>query len=188
MKKALNIGCGPVILHSDQFCTWENSDFADTESSQAWQIDKKRDFTKPLEDIEDNSIDFILAWHIIEHVGLHEKDAILNEWKRVLRPGGKLFIACPDIYEIAKKIVAGTPPWNDPFIQAVNIYGPYNGYVGDYHKWGYSSTELSRVLKDVIGFGEVKPLHPDTLAKNIGDANARLVGFAEYNIQLEATK
>lgn len=187
MKKGMNIGCGPVILTNDQFYEWENSDFADTESSQGWAIDKKRDFTKPMDDVADNSVDAIIAWHIIEHVGLHEKDAIITEWHRVLKPGGRLFIACPDIYEIAKKIVAGTPPWNDPFIRAVNLYGPYNGYIGDYHKWGYDSQELARVLGQ-LGFSQVYTLNPERLAQEIGMENAIKVGFADYNIQLEAVK
>jgi SAM-dependent methyltransferase len=198
MPKALNIGCGPVILKSDSFAEWENSDFAPVEDAQGnkmpaagWAIDKRRDFTKPLDDIVDNSIDYILAWHIIEHVGLHEKDAIIKEWHRVLKPGGRLFIACPDILQIAKNIVANehnpNSPWHDPFIRAVNIYGPYNGFVGDYHKWGYDAGELSRVL-GVLGFSQVHQLNPGILGDKIGMDNAGKVGFADYNIQLEAVK
>ena len=177
-----------MFIRVHKFCIWENSDFADSESSKSWLLEKKRDFTKPMTDIEDNSIDFIVAWHIIEHVGLHEKDDIIREWKRVLIPGGKLFIACPDIAVIAKKIYFSEPPWDDPYIRAVNLYGPYNGYVGDYHKWGYDQNELARVLKEVIGFGEAHPLIPDKLAQFIGKNNALKVGFADYNIQLEVTK
>jgi predicted SAM-dependent methyltransferase len=185
--KGLNIGCGPVILQTDHI-EWENSDFADTESSQSWKIDKKRDFTQPMTDIEDNSIDFIIAWHIIEHVGLHENANLVTEWFRVLKPGGKLFIACPNIKAIAQNIVAGTPPWNDPYIMMVNLFGPYNGYVGDYHKWGYTPESLSELLTR-CGFSQVNPNFTiGNLASNIGGNNANKVGFADYNLQMEAIK
>lgn len=187
MKQGLNIGAGPVHLNNDGMVIWENSDFAQTESAGSWKLEKLRDFTKKMDDIADNSIDFIMAWHIIEHVGLHEKDAIISEWFRVLKKGGVLFIACPDIVEIAKKIVSGVKPWDDPFIRAVNLYGPYNGFDGDYHKWGYDVTELARVLSS-LGFAQVMSLDPTSLSSYIGQANAAKVGFADYNIQLQATK
>jgi predicted SAM-dependent methyltransferase len=187
MKKGLNIGCGPVILQSDQFVEWENSDFADTESSKGWKIDKKRDFTQAMTDIEDNSIDYIVAWHIIEHVGLHENSGLVKEWLRVLKPGGKLYIACPDLTRIAQHIVNRDGPWQDWFICMVNVFGPYNGYVGDYHKWGYDAQSLALLLAE-NGYTRSLGLSPASLAVEIGPDNAQKIGFADYNVQLEAVK
>lgn len=185
---ALNLGCGPIYLNSTPGIDWENSDFAETEPSASWQIDKKRDFTQPLSDIPDNSIKFIVAWHIIEHVGLHENAALVKEWLRVLEPGGKVFIACPNISKIAQNIVSGTPPWNDPYIMMVNLFGPYNGFVGDYHKWGYTEDSLSKLLLDNGFSGVVRELSPVVLEGYIGTMNARKLGFADYNIQLGGVK
>jgi len=63
--------------------------------------------------LEDDSVDEILAYHILEHfrAGTYEphlsnplnpKTAIeaLSEWKRVLKPGGKLEIKVPDFEKI----------------------------------------------------------------------------------------
>lgn len=184
MLKGLNIGCGPLLLKSDFNIEWENSDFADTESSKAWRIDKKRDFTKPMDDIEDNSIDFIVAWHIFEHMGFPtERDSIINEWKRVLKPGGKIALACPDVSKIAKHIVDRNGPWQDWFICMVNIFGPYNGFIGDVHRWGYNDEEAKKLFIEK-GFSFAETLMPDKLASLIGGENALRLPFADYNVQI----
>lgn len=188
MKKGMNIGAGPVHLNSDYNVEWENSDFAQTESAAGWTLEKLRDFTKPFDDVPADSIDYIIFWHCVEHLGLHEKDAVLFELKRMLKPGGRLYIACPDLTKIAKNIVARQGAWQDWFICMVNVFGPYNGYVGDYHKWGYDEESLKKLLGDQIGFSQVFNLFPDGLAREIGMNNAVKVGFADYNVQLEAVK
>jgi spore maturation protein CgeB/predicted SAM-dependent methyltransferase len=47
-------------------------------------------------DYPDNSVSEILTSHMIEHVPLSEFRAMLCEWRRVLRPGGRLTIRCPN--------------------------------------------------------------------------------------------
>lgn len=187
MKRGLNLGCGPVTLTSNVMYEWENSDFAKTESSESWSLDKIRDFTQPFEDITDNSVDFIVAWHIIEHVGLHENIQIIQEWFRVLKPGGRVFIACPDITEIAKLIIKREGPWKDWYICMVNLFGPYNGSVGDYHKWGYDFEELSKLFV-TAGFSRYERLNQNYLIHQIGLHNAAKLGMADYNVQAVAIK
>lgn len=43
--------------------------------------------------LKDNSVDFIVANAILEHIEKEEKT--INEWKRVLKPKGKIFITVP---------------------------------------------------------------------------------------------
>ncbi len=47
-------------------------------------------------DYPDGSVSEILTSHMIEHVPLSEFQAMLLEWKRVLKPGGRLTIRCPN--------------------------------------------------------------------------------------------
>lgn len=190
MKKGLHIGAGPVHLDSDQYVEWENSDGAalsDTESSRSWTIEKVRDFTQPFDDILDNTIDCIVFWHCVEHLGLSEKDPVLKEFLRMLKFGGKLYIACPDVSKIARHIVDRDGPWQDWFICMVNIFGPYNGYIGDFHRWGYNEEELKRLVIS-LGFSQANTLSPQTLYQDIGMNNGAKMGFADYNIQLEVIK
>ena len=45
---------------------------------------------------DDESVDEIYAGHIIEHLSIEESALALNEWKRVLKPGGTITITVPD--------------------------------------------------------------------------------------------
>lgn len=187
MRKLLNLGAGPIHLDNIYDLECENSDFAQTESSQGWSLEKLRDFTKPLDDIESNTIDYIVAWHIWEHIPMHEADQVGKEWLRVLRPGGMLFIATPDLTKIARHIVDRDGPWSDWFICMVNVFGPYNGFVGDLHRWGNDFTTLGQKLNS-LGYVNYQELDPNFLASHIGANNANKLGFAEYNIQAVAIK
>ena len=84
MRK-LNLGCGGNILAG-----WENHD-ADL------------DISKPLP-YEDNSIDFIFAEHVCEHLTTPDVVRFFMESYRVLKTGGTLRIAVPSaskIYDLA---------------------------------------------------------------------------------------
>ena len=50
----------------------------------------------PLTQYADGSVDEIRASHILEHFSHHEVALVLREWVRVLKRGGKLYIAVPD--------------------------------------------------------------------------------------------
>lgn len=79
----LNLGCGPYLLED-----FVNIDIRDLEG-----VDVIADVTKlPLPDA---SADFIYGGHILEHIEDWEK--ALEEWKRVLKPGGKIMIVIPDV-------------------------------------------------------------------------------------------
>ena len=185
----LNIGAGPIHLDSMLGIEWENSDFAQTESAKGWTLEKLRDFTKPMDDLVNDSVDYIVAWHIFEHMGFPiERNAIIQEWKRVLKPGGKVFLACPDLKKIAEHIVRGDGPWADWFICMVNIYGPYNGFIGDLHRWGYNINEVEKIFVSEHGYSECRNLNQQILANYIGIPNAQKCGMADYNVQVEITK
>jgi predicted SAM-dependent methyltransferase len=47
-----------------------------------------------LETIGDDSQDFVIANHVIEH--MRDPIGSLLQWQRVLKPGGRLFLAAPD--------------------------------------------------------------------------------------------
>jgi len=51
--------------------------------------------------------DLVYACHCLEHFGFRRTRAILEEWVRVLRPGGTLRLAVPDFAVIARAYVSG---------------------------------------------------------------------------------
>lgn len=59
----------------------------------------------PLKNIDDNSIDFVVSFQVIEHI--HEDKYFLSEIKRVLKKNGKLILTTPN-----KKMSLSRNPWH----------------------------------------------------------------------------
>lgn len=52
--------------------------------------------------VADDSVDEILASHVLEHFGHHEVGNVVQDWVRALKMGGRLRVAVPDFTWIAK--------------------------------------------------------------------------------------
>lgn len=148
----LNLGCGDKLLDG-----YVNVDLVDQRAKV------KPDVIADISDLsmyEDNSVDEILAVHVVEHFWRWEVEAILDEWKRVLRPGGKIILECPNLMTACeeflkdpdKKCQAGSeanntmwvfygdPAWKDPLMC---------------HRWGYTPKSLAELLR-TVGFSGIK--------------------------------
>ena len=182
----LNLGAGPNHLPIEQ--GWTNTDLR---ADHGFEVEQQWDFLKPIP-LPDNSVDFILAWHILEHAGLHERDGMIKDWYRVLKPGGKLAIAVPDILVLLgmyqrEEFSSDPGPW---YILMVNIFGPYNGFEGDIHKWGYCFDELAHIVRE-SGFGKVDRLNHGNIPIEIlkhTKGNPPKVVFADWAAQIIAVK
>jgi predicted SAM-dependent methyltransferase len=106
-----------------------------------------------LKAIDDNAVKEIYASHVLEYFDREEALVVLGEWKRVLKKGGILRIAVPNmqtLFDIYKKT-------ND--IQ--NILGPIfgkwkiNNSEHIYHKTIYDKKSLSLLLQSA-GFKDIK--------------------------------
>lgn len=100
--------------------------------------------------IKSGSVDLIYASHLLEHFGKHEVSGVLKEWARVLKPGGVLRIAVPDLGACAKLYCDGVPL--DTIFGL--IYGGQRDEY-DYHKSGFDEARLTSFLKEA-GFREVR--------------------------------
>ncbi len=89
--RMLNLGCGNSH-HPD----WVNIDFIAASSKVI-----ARDLRKPLP-LDEGSCDVVYASHVLEHFSRGEARAFLKECHLVLRPGGLLRIAVPDLETIAR--------------------------------------------------------------------------------------
>ncbi len=87
----LNLGCGKRIIPGFIHIDW--ADFP--------HIDYIHDIrTLPM--FDDQSVDLIYSSHTIEYFDRDEVIAILTEWQRVLKHGGRLRLAVPDIEGLVK--------------------------------------------------------------------------------------
>jgi len=139
----LNLGCGDKILDG-----YINVDVVESRAG------KKPDVIFDLHDLskfKSNSVDEILAVHVIEHFWQWEVVDILKEWTRVLKPGGKMILECPNLISAAEEFLKnsdiaamggsegqrsmwvfyGDPGWKDPLM---------------IHRWGYTPRSLATVM------------------------------------------
>jgi predicted SAM-dependent methyltransferase len=73
--------------------------------------------------LETNSVDYILARQILEHIPFREIESTLKEWLRVLKKGGKMVVTCPDFNQLAEQWLSNefTPENYEEMAQG--IYG-----------------------------------------------------------------
>lgn len=140
----LNLGCGDKKLKG-----YVNVDIA--ESRKGVVPDILCDIQKTI--FEDNYADEVLSVHTIEHFYYWEAKAVILEWRRILKPGGKLILECPNLLQAARAftknpsraslpgkegqmtmwVFYGDPSWKDPLMC---------------HKWGYTPQSLIALLKE----------------------------------------
>jgi len=98
----------------------------------------------------DNSIEEILASHLLEHFDFKEAFAVLTEWKRVLIPNGKLILELPNLEGICKKFT-DSPAERLPLY--TQIFG--NPWLpGHAHLFGYTPEQLLWTLQ-TVGFKDI---------------------------------
>lgn len=92
----IDMGCG----HSKQ------EGFIGVDIRKTESADIVFDVTKTPYPLPNECADIILASHLVEHIQPHLFMAVMDEWWRISKDGGQLWIACP---------YAGSPGfWQDP--------------------------------------------------------------------------
>jgi SAM-dependent methyltransferase len=142
----LNLGCGDKILPG-----YVNVDVVETRAGM------RPDVICDLHDLapfSDASVDEILSVHVVEHFWRWEVRDILREWARVLKPGGRMIVECPNLKSACETFLQdsqryarddregqrtmwvfyGDPQWKDPLM---------------IHRWGYTPDSLAALLTEV---------------------------------------
>ncbi len=143
----LNIGCGEKKIPG-----FVNIDL---EPGADIQLDVRGGLPFP-----DSSVDGVFSEHFIEHISQAEGVNFFRECRRVLKPGGRVRIATPDLEYIIKRYLredwkSGSEMFNHGMDYVQNTCEQLNLVMRSWgHQWLYSEEELVRVAS-VAG---LKPL------------------------------
>ncbi len=144
----IHLGCGEKYLKG----------YLHIDINDGKHIDYKTD-VRDLHMFEDNSVDKIYSSHTLEYFNREEVVSVLEEWKRVLKPGGVLLLAVPNFESIVKVY----QEYKD--INHRGILGPLFGKWsldnGEtiYHKTTYDFRSL-KILLESIEFKKIMEFDP----------------------------
>lgn len=143
----LNLGCGDDYMEG-----WINVDAFNKN-----RVDADFDIT----DIpyNDNTVDEIKAFHIIEHFPWTQANRNIREWHRVLKPGGRLWLETPDFAASCKEFAAASDQ------QRLLLRGHFFAHAGDapgqQHYFLYTEFELRHELVST-GFKIINRIPPSS--------------------------
>lgn len=141
----LNLGCG-----TDYKNGWINID--NNSDNNIEKLDLSWDLRNPLP-FDDKTVDFIFNEHFFEHLTVEEGQVCMKDFMRVLKDGGVLRIAMPDLEEAVG--LYNDPNWQKrPFVKKFGLdFAKTNAELLNMnfswwgHKWLYNWEELDRRLK-----------------------------------------
>ncbi len=111
--------------------------------------DERADIVGPVDklpDFTDSSVDEIYAIHLFEHLNRTALKPVLDEWRRVLKDGGRLVLEMPCLDKIAQMVVDGE---ENVKLTLFGIFGdvrepsPYMR-----HQWCYTQKEIKLILEE----------------------------------------
>lgn len=105
----------------------------------------------------DNSVEEVYASHLLEHFAHPERDRVVEEWARVLKPNGVLRIAVPDQKKLAKEMIESDESGNFGHAEAI-MYGGHSD-PNDIHHTAYTERVL-RERMNAAGIGFVSRFQP----------------------------
>lgn len=144
--RGLNVGCGSQY----------HAGFVNIETARHFRVDAVADAC--MLPFKSNTFDVVESYHVIEHLprpsfipghGIRKQGwrpgsiEFLKECVRVLKPGGKLIIECPDGEQVIKDICAGNVD------RLTNLFGWDRYAGGDTHQWAFFKSHLRKYVEAV---------------------------------------
>lgn len=186
----LQLGCG----------TKRFEDFLNTDAFHNKEVDLNIDLRFPLP-LASDAWKGIYAHHVVEHIGYEDARRLFKECFRVLKKGGILRIAVPDV-ELFLRLY--TNPDEEQRKQIFTLYPPHamaplnlklpiemvnHVFYDDKfnrHQYGWDVAILSLRLHEA-GFEHVKAM-PAGISQDVMLAERDNMGWAAFSLYMEATK
>lgn len=102
------------------------------------------------------SVSAIYSSHTLEHAGFGDQELqeTLSEWRRVLKPGGLLFVSVPDLPTLSEMYLDPELSFSQHWMVTRMMYGAQMDDM-DYHKIGFDETLLATFLT-TAGFCDIQ--------------------------------
>ena len=127
----------------------------------------------------DDIADLVYACHVLEHFSYRRSPRVLEEWRRVLKPGGVLRLSVPDFDKMTAMYAAENR--NVP-LTLPPLMGTQEGQFG-FHMTIFNDAYLTDLLK-AAGFSAVRPWDPKNAAYyRFNDWAGRYV-YGKYPVSL----
>lgn len=159
----IHVGCGSNVLDGYTNIDLFPSGVPDVQQSDLFALA-----------LTDDSVDEILAEHVVEHMSFKEEEAFFFEAFRVLKPGGLLEIEVPDMEWLCERFLSGTEGFPSFYrigvdghyfgngssassrwgIITTHFFGNQNGE-GQFHKTGFSRDKVE-AISEILGFDSVE--------------------------------
>lgn len=144
MTLALNLGCGdkhlPGYVNVDLVVSRKGRPdvFCDLHHLFHW---------KP------GTVDEILAVHVVEHFWRWEVLGVVKEWVRVLTPGGKMILECPNLISACEMFLNDPDLYSSPGKEGQRTMWVFYGDPSwrdalMVHRWGYTPKSLAALMSE----------------------------------------
>jgi len=131
----LHLGCGSTYLEG-----YINIDIRKTPAAEVIADARNLPYGE-------SSVELIESYHLIEHIPRYDLPPTLKKWHKMLIPGGRVIVECPDLDGICEMYLKG----DDNAL--VLIYGGQR-YAHDTHYFGYNFKRLAALFQEA-GFTEI---------------------------------
>lgn len=153
-QRGINLGCGGVV-----FPGWLNIDRDRPEAEISW------DLTQGLPFLPDGQFDAVYSEHFLEHIPRKAASRLLGDCCRMLRPGGHIRLALPDLDECIRVYRAGDrhPDLNESFREEMGGVLHTSGELfniamrGWGHTYIYNREDIGLVL-EAAGFSDIRSM------------------------------
>ena len=131
--KRLNLGCGndikPGYINVDKYNNTKQVDYQ-------WDLGKL--------EVEDGELDEIYTAHVFEHIGINDIYAVVEEWRRALKPNGDLIIRMPNLEHEVKIWLEA--PAEKKWMEVSRIFGSQS-HEGNTHFNGFNPDSLKSFIE-----------------------------------------